>query len=583
MNSTANIHKRFNLLFTLPSTPTTAALLIAFSSPIILLTSLIIQVDLSSMPIYLLTFEVAVFLSVISERIILSSNSLAIFRRLAFLSVISTGIWLTLVTLGFLMSPERLLSFIILGAFFSFTFRLLVFGSVFFRHLYTALLVAAIQPVLLTLLLAIDYNLPVFVVQNPVLFGSGFTLIGAVLLYLQLINSSGSGILKAPVLTMFQAFLQAWSSEEPSSLEDIIEKSSSETTVKTSIITFHTDKMKPMLIVPEVHPGPFYPIGSSNLPFQIFRYFSDRGFSPLVLHGVSGHELNLTSKKEVDNLLSSYKHLKSLREGDTCTRPVTAKSGKAVANGLAFGDCVVIFLTLSPHGMEDFPREIKKPLEEASLKNGFKHLLLVDTHNSQGNQLEQEESVELIDVTNKIFKKLKKAKHHPFKIGFAHSSELNITFAWDIGPAGIGVWVLEIDEDRYTLVAVDANNACRGLREEVIDHLDASKISVLELCTSDTHITAGKVMTMRGYVALGDETQTEYLVSVIKNLYEKAVENLSKSSFDVKYVDTDVKVVGGDLLDDISQALDKVISTARRGGFFLVALSLIALLITLMF
>ncbi|MFQ6134664.1 MAG: DUF2070 family protein, partial [Nitrososphaerales archaeon] len=510
------------------------------------------------------------------------NNPLAIFRRLAFVSVISNGIWLALIALGYLTSPERLLAFIILGAFFSSAFRLLVFGSVFFNHLHIALPVATIQPVLITPLLTTGYNLPTYMVQKPLLFGTGFTLIVAVLLYLRLIDSSGSDILKAPVLTMFQAFLKAWSSEEPSSLEDIIEMSSSKTTVKTSIITFHTDRMKPMIIVPEVHPGPFYPIGSSNLPFQIHRYFSDRGFSPLILHGVSGHELNLTSKKEVDNLLASYEHLKSLGGSDTCTRPITVKSGKAVANGLAFGDYAMIFLTLSPNSMEDFPREIKRPLEEASLKNGFKHLLLVDTHNSQGSQLGQEESVELIDVTNKTLKKLRKAEQHPFKIGFSHSSELGVTFARDIGPAGVAVSVLEVDRDRYMLVAVDANNACRGLREEVINHLNASGMSVLEICTSDTHITAGKVMTIHGYIALGDETRTEYLVDGIKKMYGKAVDNLSESSFDVKYVDTEVKVVGDSLLDDISQALDRVTSTARRGGLFLAALSLVVLFFSLM-
>ena len=154
---------------------------------------------------------------------------------------------------------------------------------------------------------------------------------------------------------------------------------------------------------------------------------------------------------------------------------------------------------------------------------------------------------------------LRKSVQHPFKTGFAHSSELKETkLAGDIGPAGVGVLILEVDGAKHTLLAIDANNARRGLREEIISRLKESKISILELCTSDTHINAGKVSTRQGYIALGDKTETDTLVDVARRLYDLADERLSESRFDIKCVDTDVRIIGGRLLKDVSQALDQV-------------------------
>ncbi len=583
MNSTSNIHRRYNLLFTLPSTPTVTALLLIVSSPLILVTYFVGGFYSTPLLLAYLSYETALFLSVILDHSALKRNRIATFRRLTFISVSTSVLWLAVVFLGILVFSSKLLSFVIVGAFFSAMLRLLVFGAVFFRSPYQALPLATLQPLLLLAVLTASSNVYAYVAERPLLLGGGILLLAAVLLYLRLVNRSSSGLLPVPTLTIFQAFLQAWSVEEAAPLEKILEKSSSKTTVTTSVITFHSDGVKPMIVVPDVHPGPFYPIGSSNLPYQLHHHFAQQGFLSLILHGVSGHELNLVSKNEVNNLLSSYKRLNTLGEGTTCSAPLTVTSNRAVVNGLVFGEYPFLFLTLSPHGMEDFPREIKKPLEETAFANGFKHLFLVDTHNSQGEEIEQDEADEAVDAAEKALNNLRKSTQYPFKTGFAHSSELEETgLAGDIGPAGIGVLVLEVDGTKHTLLAVDANNARRGLREEIISRLRELKISILEICTSDTHVNAAKVPTRQGYITLGDKTSADTLVDVARRLYERAVERLFESKFDIRSVETDVKIVGGRLLNDVSKALDQVTGTARRGGFSLIVLSLLLFISSLL-
>jgi putative membrane protein len=578
MSSTSNIHRRFRLLFTLPSAPTVIVLLLIVSSPLILAT-LLLQKTLPSIiiPSYLL-FESTVFLTIIIDYLILTQNPIASFRRLCFISMISISLWLTVLLSGTVISSSRLLSFLVIGAFFSAMIRLLIFESVFLKNSYTALLLAVIQPLLLTISMTTTSDIFPYLSSQPMILISGFLLLTFVSLYLWFVNHSGLGILPASPITMFQAFLQAWTAEEPRALESILEKSSLKTTVTTSAITFYSNSGKPMIAIPEIHPGPFYPIGSSNLPYQMYRHFRDKGFLPLVLHGVSGHELNLASKKDVANLLSSYKDMKNVGGGTTCSRPLTVTSNRATANALTFGDHPVIFLTLSPNGMEDFPREIKEPLELAASARGFQHPLIIDAHNSQGDLVDQEESAEAVDAAKEALKKLSKAKQYPFKTGFAHSSELSIDLNRDIGPAGLGLLILEINGEQHALLAFDANNARRDIREKIINRLEKSGISVLEMCTSDTHITAGKVLTTHGYIALGDKTDIDTLFDAVHRLYLLAVERLSISRFDVNVVKTNVRIIGKELLSSISKALDRVIRTALWGGIFVMAASLLLFL-----
>ena len=58
---------------------------------------------------------------------------------------------------------------------------------------------------------------------------------------------------------------------------------------------------------------------------------------------------------------------------------------------------------------------------------------------------------------------------------------------------------------KFCFVIVDANNSKLGFREEVFkDFEKIAGVRILELCTSDTHVTAAKTSGAKGYVALGD-------------------------------------------------------------------------------
>ena len=58
----------------------------------------------------------------------------------------------------------------------------------------------------------------------------------------------------------------------------------------------------------------------------------------------------------------------------------------AIAAGFALGKNAIVFLSKSPSGMEDIPPDVKVSLEEYSQELGFEQILIIDSHNSMGEQ-----------------------------------------------------------------------------------------------------------------------------------------------------------------------------------------------------
>ena len=124
--------------------------------------------------------------------------------------------------------------------------------------------------------------------------------------------------------------------------------------VSTSQIKFSTQNGKNefRIVLPEIHPGPYHPVGGSNIPYLIYKNLAS---SAMVMHSISDHALNLPSKNEVEKYLKNLENSEVKEEGMQCTEPVTIQINKARVTGLLFGNNPLLFLSLSPYGMEDIP------------------------------------------------------------------------------------------------------------------------------------------------------------------------------------------------------------------------------------
>jgi putative membrane protein len=380
-------------------------------------------------------------------------------------------------------------------------------------------------------------------------------------------------------LGLFRAFLQGWAAEDPKELEEMMEKISIDRDVCTKLLEFNMGNKTINLVIPEIHPGPFYPVGSSNLPMQISDWFHEKKISSLVFHGISNHELNLPSKNQVKNYLSKFNQFNTIDSGKTCSIPCIAKKGKATASCIAFGKTSLLMLTLSPYGMEDFPSILKQKIEKTSIEMG-REVIIVDAHNSQGSHISDNDLEDLIAAGEKALKEVVKLKQYEFKIGFAHSSNLEVDFGQDIGPAGFGVITIEIKDNYFSMISFDSNNIIIGLRGKLIEKLQNTRTSIVEICTTDTHITAGKVLNRKGYIALGERTELDLLHPSLEKLINDSIEDVTKTNYQVKKLDSTQKVIGGKLINDFSTAINRSIYFTKIGVISMIVFSILLTALT---
>jgi predicted neutral ceramidase superfamily lipid hydrolase len=117
-----------------------------------------------------------------------------------------------------------------------------------------------------------------------------------------------------------------------------------------------------------------------------------------------------------------------------------------------------------------------------------------------------------------------------------------------------------------------------SFREKVIELFEKENDSkILELCTSDTHVTAAKTLDAKGYLALGDAVSPEKIASALGELYKIAKSRLGQGNFSSLVVRSRVKTIGSEVLTNFSGLLDAASSVAKNGARIL---ALVAIVLT---
>ena len=129
-------------------------------------------------------------------------------------------------------------------------------------------------------------------------------------------------------------------------MEEFTEAKAHEDIVSTKIIRFGNQAA---IVLPDVHPGPFSTVGGSNLPYVLFETFNK---SALIMHSVSDHSLNIPSKREVDKYVRELDRAVVVESGNVCSVPIQVKTNNSTSTGIAFGNAVVVMLSLAPKGMD---------------------------------------------------------------------------------------------------------------------------------------------------------------------------------------------------------------------------------------
>jgi putative membrane protein len=384
-------------------------------------------------------------------------------------------------------------------------------------------------------------------------------------------------------LQLLQAFMKTWVAKHPSELETYFEIYSKMETVQTKIFHFLSQGRKITLILPGIHPGPFYPVGSYNLSEAIFQTLNENSI-PMILHGTGGHERNLP-KNEYTNLYATKlgEFVRSLiaDKSEGLKGPLRRKFGNTTITILALGNQVLTMISKAPYNSDDLdPKIINSAMAAASEHN--LDLALVDAHNSIGGENAPSEEIRKEDW-GALFDNLISDKEQGFKVGYAHSSEIGFTHNSDISDAGIGVLLIATDAAEGALVAVDSNNARVGLREKLNEQLGRQGIELIELCTSDTHNLAARSLVSRGYFALGEATSTEQIIKGIMELVHIAQQRTARCKYTIADFSIDIPLTGIESLNDFALLTNSVIGFTKNYFKKIIPLMFVMLGITLFY
>ncbi len=491
-------------------------------------------------------------------------------------SLFSNMLWIATLLMGllasFVLSKDTSLFFVTFGMFLYASLRIGLYTTILGVDIKKAWAICFVQPLAMFLAL-IPQDMWFSMLTNPIPIGYGIAFLIIASVWSRLTDRAGRPGMESTHKTI-QAYL-ASQKNDFTEAEDMMEQHSNRTTVSTSQIKLlpSNGNAEFRMVLPEIHPGPYHPVGGSNIPYLIYKNFNS---SAMVLHSISDHSLNLPSKNEVENYIKNLENSTVKEEGLQCTEPITVQTNKARVTGLLFGNNPLLFLSLSPHGMEDIPIYMKTEIEQYGKNQGYARMILVDCHNAMGNDISKEDGQDMLEAAKSCLDALITKEMFPIKFGYANSDNMDV-WTEDLCMGGIGVLCLEINDKKHFLGWADANNMENGVREKIIDNFAKRDYQLLEICTSDTHYAPVKARNRNGYYQLGLITEAEKLSEWFLDVARIAETRTATAKYEILENQTDVKIMGQRIFEDYSKALDNSMKLSKEfmiGGVCLFITSL---------
>ncbi|MFB6124758.1 MAG: DUF2070 family protein [Halanaeroarchaeum sp.] len=367
-------------------------------------------------------------------------------------------------------------------------------------------------------------------------------------------------------------------------LEDFFEAIGESALVPVTVLSFRRSEgdEKARFVLPMIHPGPMGDIGGGNFPQRVAESTTGLAFPP---HATAGHDFNLVTEREVDTLLDAADRAMDALEYDGGATPgIRTTVGDASILGQRFGDDGLLVTTFSPSFADDVDYAVGLATAAEARVAGMDDVLLVDAHNCN-NGLEGDDLGHVVPGSHRSFDMMQAAGETSAALVDADPAPLRLGTAWDrtpwrpadgIGPLGVRVAVLEAGDQRTGYVLVDGNNMEPGLRETLVDSLDA--LDEVEIMTTDTHV----VNTVESTNQVGGAIEDQALLDIVSALVAEAIDDLEPVEAGMATERAEVTVFGNDRTETLASQANAVISMGGwLGAAVILATTAISLLIFL--
>jgi putative membrane protein len=517
----------------------------------------------------------------ISSALILADRkTIATFRRTTAIVLAGELLWLFCVGCGLLYtrlsgSSYALTSAFVFGALACAGFEFLVINGVFTRNRPLSFVLAALFPAS-TLAIVRLGELLTHLDLLALAFGVAAVMIFVTFTAMLERRKTSRGY---DALQLFQAFMRTWSAGKADDLQAAILAHSEDAAVSTKVLRFRTPTGDIFLVLPGVHPGPFHPVGSYDLPGVISRAFANQG-PAITMHRPGGHERNIATTTDTERFaqeVSGFARTIATSEREaTLKGPLDAKIGKATVAALSFSNDLIMTVSFSPLGSDDLSVSLEDEIARIGEKAGFE-AYVVDAHNSIDHQQESPDLGE--PGWRDIVSRLRIEDASGFRCAYSHSKEMGFPAGGDLTENGVGLFMLEVRGTKRVIVLADANNAIPPLRAAVAGALESAGYRLIEFCTSDSHNLAARGLTVaRGYHALGEETDVSSIAKLTVDLAKRAEARLSVCAYGSGKVTTSVKIFGTKALEEFA-AITQASSTLGRSYLRFATVSVGALLL----
>ncbi|CAE6501666.1 MAG: DUF2070 family protein [Candidatus Nitrosotenuis sp.] len=558
-DNVSNIHRRYSLTLLTPSSHKVSLVISIITAIITSAIVMAVYLDRTDEMAFRIPAAIAVLIATqyIDSRMIKNKE----YSKALHMSFFGNFLWLGIILCGIaasvVLSKESLSLFYLTEGMMIFaSFRLGLLTTTLGLSLRKALSLCFMQPLGMFLALVPVAMWPESFAPATVAMGAVFIVVASV--WSVITDRAGRPGIES-THKLVQGYLASRSQSNFHEVESILSSKARPSTVITTQIKLQSSSRDFRMILPDIHPGPYYPIGGSNITYRIYKTLNS---SAMVMHSISDHALNLPSQEEVENYLKGLSVESSIGKGTTCTEPVTIQVNRARVVGLLFEKTAVLFLSLSPHGMEDVPDYIKKEIEQFASNRNFQRLFVVDCHNAMGKEISEHDSQDLLKAAKTALETLITKQGGTIEFGYANSEGMNLNIK-DLGPGGLGVLCLKIMGSKYYIAWADGNNMENGLREKIVEEFAKNNMTLLEVCTSDTHYSSQIVRTRDGYYYFGKITPPEQISAWYLEIAKKAERQLEPGKFEILEQKSNVNLMGMSVFEDCSRALDRCINISK--------------------
>ena len=414
---------------------------------------------------------------------------------------------------------------------------------------------------------------------------------GGVYAFLQIVDRPWRRSLGVSVLDFLRGFI-GHIAEGSRELEDFFEQMGEDAIVPVTVLSFRRRDAeddasatgaadgntspggaeKARIVLPMIHPGPMGEIGGGNFPERVARRSDGLAFPP---HATAGHDFNLVTEREVDTILdaaeSAYERIEYAADATTS---VAADAGEATVLGQGFGDDAMLISTYAPNFADDVEYSVGLSASAEARATGLDEVLLVDAHNSNDG-LSGPDLGHVTPGSARSFDMIEAAGLAGEALADAERGELSLGAAWrptdwtpaeGIGPLGIRVAVTEVADRVSAYVLIDGNNMEPGLRDRILDALEA--VDAAEVMTTDTHI----VNTVEADNQVGAALDQDELIATVRELVAEALDDREPVVAGMETERATVTVFGNDRTETLASQANVAIS---MGGALAVAVVLV--------